>query len=128
VEVVAGVEVQSLDVGPAIEIPEGFALLIEIGCTQCDGPADGIERVYRDSSGEVHRDVLFSAPDGPAYISGLTVSEDGQGVAVTICSPGFCGGLGPVSEDAATTLHLSQDGGETWEVRALMALISGLRC
>lgn len=113
---VGGVAIQAMAVGPAFAIPDGVALLIEIGCTQCDGPTEGIERVYRDSEGQVQREVLFSAPTMPAYISSLAVSEDGQGIALTICSPGYCGGLAPVTEDATTTLHLSRDGGETWEV------------
>ncbi len=119
VQQIGGVEARPMVVGPEFDLPEGVALLIEMGCTQCDGPVEGIERVYRDDAGEMRRETLFSlapAPYGEPYISSLAVSGDGQTLALTVCAPGYCGGLGPVTADAATALHVSRDGGTTWDV------------
>ncbi len=121
VEVVGGLEVRPLITGDEIEIPAGVALLIQTGCTECDGPATGIERVYRDSSGELRRDILFyllGAGSDP-YISSMVVSQDGSSIALTVCAAGYCGGLAPVTPDARTTLQVSEDGGETWSEVAL---------
>ena len=122
-ETVAGVEVRPLVRGPDVELPEGLALLVEVGCTQCDGPTEGIERVYRDAAGVVHRDLLFSiiSDRTEPYISSLAVSPDGQRIGLTICEFGDCGDLGLLTDDARTTLRLSMDGGETWELNGEFA-------
>ncbi len=123
VEIVGGLEVRPLVIGDEIEIPDGVALLIQTGCTECDAPSTGIVRVYRDSSGELRRDVLFYLPAPSTatepYISSTAVSQDGSVIVLTVCARGYCGGLGAVTPDARTSLRMSEDGGETWSEVAL---------
>lgn len=119
VEVIGGLEVRPLVTGDEIEIPAGVALLILTGCIGCGAPPTGIERVYRDSSGKLQRDVLFYLPvpnaatDDPD-IAGVAVSQDGSIIAITVCTRGYCGGDLPATPDARTSLRVSEDGGETW--------------
>ena len=116
VEMIGGLEVRPLIIGSEVEIPAGVALLIQTGCIGCGAPPTGIERVYRDSSGELRRDVLFYLPGAGSdpYISSMAVSQDGSTIALTVCTRGYCGGDLPATPDARTSLRVSEDGGETW--------------
>ena len=133
-EVIDGVEVVPLQFAEEAELPEDVALIIEIGCTQCDGPTTGLVRVYIDGAGQLRTDTLFS-PEAAAlpprlvsdpkaeptgtrqeepYIVGFALDRDAAEIVVGVCSRGYCGGLGWASPDAQTTLLRSLDGGATW--------------
>ena len=101
---------------------DGFAIYVETGCWGCGGPAGSIVRIYRDPSGAVRTETVFE-PDAEQFIGSLTASADGQKLAVTTCS------IECVTEGAPVTprtLHLSGDGGITWEVAATFEDGSGL--
>jgi len=127
---VNGLRVLPLQFRPEMELPKGVALIIETGCIQCDGPTTGLYRLYRDPSGELRTDALFTiealglplrggtrveaAVDEP-YITGFALSDDASEIAVGVCTRGYCGGLGFPTPDAQSTLYRSSDGGVTWE-------------
>jgi len=129
-EAIDGVEVVPLQVGEEAEIPENVALIIETGCWQCDGPTTGLYRLYRDSSGQLRTDALFTiealgiplhrgnheeAWANESYITGLALNGDASEIIAGVCTRGYCGGLGWATPDAQTTLFRSLDGGVTWE-------------
>ena len=58
-ETLGGVPITPLRAGKPADIPAGAVLYVEGGCTQCDGPATSLDRVYRDAAGTLHTDRLF---------------------------------------------------------------------
>jgi hypothetical protein len=91
-------------------------IYVEKGCTQCDGPTEAIERVStvgESAAVEAEPRELFEPAAG--YISSSWISPDGHEIWLTVCSRGYCGGVGEISGDAQTTLYNSNDGGITWE-------------
>lgn len=111
--------VTPLEVGEKIDLPEGVALIVELGCTQCDGPTTGLARVYRNAAGEVKIDTLFERDvpflPGQQYITGFGIAADASQIVVSVCERGWCGQLGYSDPDARTVLFRSRDGGVTWE-------------
>ena len=120
-ERIDGVEVVPLATGDEVGLPEDVALLVELGCIQCDGPTTGLARVYRDPLGELRADTLFQRPEGGnVYISSFALSGDGSDIIFAVCSRGYCGPFNEITQDAQTTLYRSRDGGVTWaEFKAL---------
>jgi len=131
-EVIDGVEVVPLQFGEEAELPDDVALIVETGCYYCDGPATGLYRVYRDVSGQLRTDALFTVEalglpplgvntskegtwvDEP-YITGLALNDDASEIVAGVCTRGYCGGLGFPTADAQSTMYRSLDGGVTWE-------------
>ena len=122
----AGLEEVSLTIGDPVDLPQGVALIVETGCTQCDGPTTGFVRVYRDASGVVRTDTLFTAATLNARAStdirGFGVSEGAGEMVVAVCTRGECGWLGFPNGDAQTTLFRSTDGGVTWKAEQMLDL------
>jgi hypothetical protein len=121
-----------LEVGEPAEFPHDVALVISTGCWQCDGPTTGLERVYRDPSGEIIIETLFTPKEmglpprviqtdkGPQEddptINGFALTPDGRRIVVSVCTRGTCLEMGGASgPDAETTLFESLDGGVTWK-------------
>lgn len=115
-ETLMGVELLPLAAGAEAEVPDGVALIIEIGCTECDGPTEGLARVYKDASGELHVDTLFEEPAGPPddLITSFALSADGASIVVGVCPNANCPFLAFGEPDAETVLYRSDDGGVTW--------------
>jgi len=127
-EVIDGVEVVPLQFGAEMELPEDVALIIETGCFSCDGPPTGLYRLYRDASGQLRTDALFTLEAvglplhrgnkedtwDESYITGLALNDDASEIVAGVCTRGYCGGLGFPTADAQTTLYHSLDGGVTW--------------
>ncbi|MDO8613779.1 MAG: SH3 domain-containing protein [Dehalococcoidia bacterium] len=136
-QAIDGVEAVPLAVGDEAGFPDDVALIISTGCWQCDGPTTGLERVYRDPSGEIIVETLFTPEklglpprivqtdkgpqkDAPT-INGFALTPEGGHIVVSVCTRGTCLELGgPPSDDAQTTLFESTDGGVTWEELALL--------
>jgi hypothetical protein len=132
-DLVGGVAARPLAIGDAVAFPDDLAMIIETGCWQCDGPTEGLERVYRNPAGEIVVETLFSAEKmgleprvvqtdkGPQNeeptITGSALTYDASRILVSVCTRGTCLEMGaPPGEDAQTTLFESTDGGVTWEV------------
>jgi hypothetical protein len=112
-----GVRSQPLQIGAERPLPDGVAVLVVTGCWQCDGPATGIVRVYRDAAGVTHTDTLLQRTEGAQnqpYISGVAAAPDASDIAVSICTRGYCGALNAITSDARTSVLRSRDGGVTW--------------
>jgi len=112
-ETVAGVPVQKLTFAGAGGWPDSVPAIIEKGCWQCDGPTEAFERVRTDSSGKLVVEQLFKPASG--YISSSYFDPAGREHYLTVCSRGYCGGVGQISPDAQTTIYRSTDGGITWK-------------
>jgi len=126
--VVDGLRVVPIQFGEEMELPEDVALIIETGCYYCDGPPTGLYRLYRDASGQLRTDALFTLEAlglplhrgnkedawDESYITGIALSDDASEIAAGVCTRGYCGGLGFPTADAETTLYRSLDGGVTW--------------
>ncbi len=137
-EVIAGIPVVPLEVAGEAEFPDDVVLIVETGCWQCDGPTTGLERVYRDPSGELTIETLFS-PDhlglpprvmqtakGPQedrpIITGFALGGSGARIAVSVCTRGECALMGgPAHPGDETTLFESHDGGVTWKTQEVLA-------
>jgi hypothetical protein len=125
---VDGVRVVPLRFGEEMELPKDIALIIETGCYYCDGPPTGLYRLYRDVSGQLRTDALFTLEAvgiplhrgnkedawDESYITGLALNDDASEIAAGVCTRGYCGGLGFPTPDAQTTFYRSSDGGVTW--------------
>jgi len=136
-EVIGGVPVVPLKIGEPADFPDDVALIVETGCWQCDGPTTGLERVYRDPSGEIIIETLFTPKEmglpprivqtikGPEKdeptINGFALTPDGDRIVVSVCTRGTCLELGGApGPDAETTLFESLDGGVTWKQIAVL--------
>ena len=107
-----GVVVLPLTVGDEVELPDGVALIIEVGCMECHCPCvNGLVRVHKDASGEFRIEELFTGNIAGAF----ALDDDASEIVIALCSRGFCGPVEPPSADAQTTLRRSVDGGVTWE-------------
>jgi hypothetical protein len=130
-----GGDVVPLQIGEEAELPDGVALIVETGCYYCDGPPTGLYRLYRDASGQLRTDALFTlealglplhrgnneeAWANESYITGIALSDDASEIAAGVCTRGYCGGLGFPTADAQTTLYRPLDGGVTWAEIAAM--------
>lgn len=111
-ETVAGVGVTALGFTAPGKFPVPLSAVIEKGCYQCDGPTSALERVTLDGSGSLKVEQLFKASSG--YISSSYL-ERGSPYYLTVCSRGYCGGVGQISADAQTTVYRSLDGGVSWQ-------------
>lgn len=125
-EVVLDVPVRGVTVvDPAT--PRGISYIIEKGCWQCDGSATAYERVTFDANGVATRETIFEATTG--YIQSGRFGQAGDAHYIAVCTTGYCGGVGQMTDDAETTLYRSTDDGETWEAIATYpgsAAIGGL--
>ena len=124
-------EVVALKQGPEGQIPGNLALIIETGCWQCDGPTEGLTRVYSRPDGSAVADTLLdpesfgtrvvTTPKGveqdSPYITGFAASEDGSEIVVSLCVKESCGsgGMDGWSPGSKTLLLRSTDGGITWD-------------
>lgn len=107
----------SLRYGDPLDLPENIAVIVETGCFQCDGPATGLLRVYRDPAGRLRSDILIQRPEGGLnnpYINSNAALPDASDLVVSICSRGYCGPANAITDDARTTVLRSRDGGVTW--------------
>jgi hypothetical protein len=98
----------------AVDFPENVMMVIETGCTQCDGPTEALYRVWRNE-GEAHVELLIDARISGAEnasITGFALRPDLSDIVVAICTDCGSGGR-PVAESPAT-LYRSRDGGTTW--------------
>lgn len=124
-----------LVLGEATSLPSGWSMVLETGCFQCDGPATGLIRVWRDSAGEPHMDSLFgpvttlktypfesnyTPADVASTDAGLSVgaSADGSVLAVARCLEAGCFNVEGPDTEAQSLVYRSLDGGVTWETLA----------
>lgn len=118
-DVIDRVGVTPLQFGEEAEIPKDVALIIETGCYYCDGPSTGLYRVYRDASGQVRTDALFTIemtrpePD-QSFIHSHALNSDASEIVVSVCSAGACEWMAPPIPEDQMTLFRSLDGGVTW--------------
>ena len=97
-----------------IDFPEDLMILVETGCTQCDGPTQELYRVWRNS-GETHVEHLIEAAisgSENAYITSFALRPDMSDIVVSVCTD--CGGRGRPLTSSPVTLYRSRDGGLTW--------------
>lgn len=112
-ETVAGVPVSGLVFGTPGSLPVPLSVIVEKGCYQCDGPTSGFERVTLDANGQLKVEKLNTPI--PGYIFSQYWDPAGREHYLSVCSRGYCGGVGQVSSDAQTTVYQSKDGGVTWK-------------
>jgi hypothetical protein len=106
--------------GDPIELGPGpgqlnLELYIEQGCTQCDGPPTSLERVFRDQSGLLAREVIFTAPEGSTYLTSTVMGGD-KTLHTTVCF-GQCAEVGSFVRQGYTIIYSSTDGGSSWKAR-----------
>jgi hypothetical protein len=106
-------EPRTLSVGAPVAFPEGVALVVEVGCWQCDGDPGGLVRIYRDSGGVLLQTELLGGGR-----NGHVISPDGSQIAYASCTRGTCDGFNPAPNDVQTTIGWSHDGGITSETFA----------
>ena len=113
------ISVGGVNIRPLVEKPptalDGLAVIIESGCWQCDGPTDGLVRLYVDPAGVTRRESLIDGPlTGSNGLTDYLIAGGGGELWLGVCDVGFCGLLGFPSDDAQVTLHRSIDGGVSW--------------
>lgn len=113
-EVVMGVNVVKVTIAQPSAPGGGTAYIVEKGCWQCDGQPTAYERVVVDANGGTTVEEMFRAQSG--YIIGGRFDPAGKEHYISVCSQGYCGGVGEMSADAQSTIYRSTDGGTTWEV------------
>ncbi len=102
---------------PDAPFPESVALIVETGCWQCDGPATGLYRVYRDPTGGLRIDSLGErirqVQDFRHFLT-FDASTDGSRLTASVCISGECGDVAVPVEPPITGKFMSDDGGMTW--------------
>ena len=104
--------------GDPAPFPENTMMLIERGCTSCDGPPESLWRVYRNQ-GEIRYEQLFEAPSIPdvqTYITSLATGPGASEIVMVVCTKEYCGGLGYPLPGAEATWYRSTDVGASWNV------------
>jgi hypothetical protein len=118
-----GAEIRPLPIERDAGLTNMANLIIELGCTQCDGPTTGIGRAYAQRFKALRFDVLLTpemlplpeaGPEDQRYIAGFGFAPDGSDLMASVCVHGYCGGMGGPSADAEVWLFRSEDGGVTW--------------
>ncbi len=112
-EVIAGVPVSAVTFTQPGSLPVPMSVVIEKGCFQCDGPTSGFERATLNDQGQVVTETLFEPDTG--YISHSYWDAANRTHYLSVCSRGYCGGVGQISPDAQTTIMRSIDGGVSWQ-------------
>ncbi len=112
-EVINGVPVSGLAFGAPGSLPVPMSVIVEKGCYQCDGPTSAFERVTLDANGKLKVEQLYKPASG--YILSSYWDPAGREHYLSVCSRGYCGGVGQISDDAQTTIMRSTDGGVTWQ-------------
>jgi len=112
-EVIAGVSVSRMTYGTPGSLPVPLSVIVEKGCYQCDGPASSYERVTLDQQGALKVEELFKPATG--YIAADYFDPNGATHYLSVCSRGYCGGVGVPTADAQSTIYRSTDGGVTWQ-------------
>ena len=123
-EVLAEVSIGVFRVGEDLEFPFNHSIVTLLGCTNCDGPAYGIGRIYRDEKSRVVVEPLMwtsntnlglegpenslGLPDAPANqnnyaVIGAASDPTGSEIIAGVCCVGD-----------STILYRSIDGGVTW--------------
>ena len=118
--------------GDEIEFPDDVAVIVSLGCADCEGSTNGLIRVHSGPDGEILVTSLFSVDsldlpprsvviDGESlkedpYILGApAISRDGGEVVIGICTRGRCGpNAARVTSDAQVAVYRSVDGGVSW--------------
>ena len=118
--------------GNEIEFPAAVAMIVSVGCADCEGGTVGLIRVHEDPDGEILVDSLFSidsldlpprsvVADGESleeepYILGApAISRDGGEIIIGVCTRGRCGpDTASVTSDAQVAAYRSVDGGVSW--------------
>ena len=133
-DILRGHDVLPLLVDDPIALPDDLALIVSTGCVACDGPATGLQRIYRDHSGDLQFDPLLSMdrlnlPEISAHAAGgfapqfgsCVFAPDGSEIFASICLVAWCGGegLNAWSPDARTAILQSGDGGVTWQLTGI---------
>ena len=111
-ETIAGVPVGAISFTKPGSLPVPLSVVIEKGCYGCDVPAQSFDRVTLDANGALKVEEIFKAPSG--YIASTYFDPAGRAYYAMVCTRGYCGGVGQVSDDAQNTLYRSTDGGITW--------------
>lgn len=118
-----GVDIRPLQIDFDADVTNVTGLIIELGCTQCDGPTTGFARVYGTPYSASRFDVLLTpemlplppaAPEDQRYVAGFGFAPDGSDLIAGVCVRGYCGGMGSPTSDAEVWLFRSTDGGITW--------------
>ena len=118
--------------GNEIDFPDGVAMIVSVGCADCEGATKGLIRVHKGPDAEILVDSLFSVEnldlpprsvqvgdeslEADPYILGApAISRDGAEVVVGICTRGRCGpDTAAVTSDAQVAAYRSVDGGVSW--------------
>lgn len=104
------IDVRATTIGAPVPFPAGVALIIEVGCWQCDGDPGSLVRIYRGDAGALRETTLIGGARLPH-----SVSPDGSQIAFAECTRGTCDGFNPTSVDVQSTISWSHDGGITSE-------------
>jgi len=123
-EVLSEVPVGVLHVGVDRHFPPDVAIITLLGCTNCDGPAYGIGRMYRDEpEGVVVEALMWTSNtnlglDGPENSLGLPAAPANQNKYAVIGAAADPTGAeiiaGVCCVGGSTILYRSTDGGVTW--------------
>ena len=107
--------------GPPVTLGAGIdelniSLYMEQGCASCDGPPTALERAYRDNTGVLRREPLFTTPVGSKYMTSAAVAADGT-LYATACFGG-CYEVGSgIDGMGHSVLYVSKDEGRTWNAQ-----------
>ena len=118
--------------GNEIEFPSAVALIVSVGCADCEGATKGLIRVHKGPDAEILVDSLFSVEnldlpprsvqvgdeslEADPYILGApAISRDGGEIVIGVCTRGRCGpDTTSVTSDAQIAVFRSVDGGVKW--------------
>ncbi len=130
-ELLSDVPIDVLRVGEDLRFPPDVAIITLLGCTNCDGPAYGIGRIYRDEpEGVVVEPLMWTSNshlglEGPENSLGLPAAPANQnryaiiGAAADPTGAEIIAGVCCVG--GSTILYRSTDGGITWAIYLEMA-------
>lgn len=122
----------SVVLGDKIDFPPAAAMIVSVGCADCEGGTAGLIRVHKGPDGELLINSLISlagldlpprsvqAGDehqetDPYMLGPPAISDDGGEIVLGVCTRGYCGpDTEKATSDAQTTVFRSKDGGVSW--------------
>lgn len=120
VALIDGIEVREFRYEDPVPFPANTAMIVAMGCWQCDGPATSLVRLWSGGDGGVRTTVLFQPEPGAGgfinFIRSYAVSPDGNSLAVALCSKEPCPWHDRTEPGGELAIHWSDDGGASWRI------------
>ena len=110
-----GVPVEEMEIGEAVELPEGLVMYFQMLVPETDGGRRNAWRAYRDASGTTHvEDLLKGLPTEREWVLSVAVAPERGELMIAACDGEPCSAPYLLPETTVKVFR-STNGGISWE-------------